>query len=392
MVAGTLKNLKDASASLGAQLVNSHWYRVASLAPRLREGLALHPQRYRGQLWYVVEDRINGKHHRFDAAAYRLIQLFDGKSSVDQIWLRLAAQAGEHLPSQEDLLALLGQLHALDLLASDAVPDLAELRERDARHARQQWKQRWLNPMALRVPLLDPDAWLAPLANTLRPVLNRWGLLAWLAWVMPALGLALMHCRELTQNFAEQLLAFDNLILLALVFPLVKLLHELGHGIACKLHGGEVHDAGVMLLLFLPVPYVEASSAWTFADKRARMLVGAAGILVELGVAAGAFYLWLLQEPGIAKAMAYNVAVLASVTTVLFNGNPLLRYDGYYVASDLLEIPNLAPRANQYWRYLVERHVLRRERAVSPVSAPGEAGWFFAYAPLSFAYRLIVMF
>jgi len=392
MVAGTLKNLKDASASLGAQLVNSHWYRVASLAPRLREGLALHPQRYRGQLWYVVEDRINGKHHRFDAAAYRLIQLFDGKSSVDQIWLRLAAQAGEHLPSQEDLLALLGQLHALDLLASDAVPDLAELRERDARHARQQWKQRWLNPMALRVPLLDPDAWLAPLANTLRPVLNRWGLLAWLAWVMPALGLALMHCRELTQNFAEQLLAFDNLILLALVFPLVKLLHELGHGIACKLHGGEVHDAGVMLLLFLPVPYVEASSAWTFADKRARMLVGAAGILVELGVAAGAFYLWLLQEPGIAKAMAYNVAVLASVTTVLFNGNPLLRYDGYYVASDLLEIPNLAPRANQYWRYLVERHVLRRERAVSPVSAQGEAGWFFAYAPLSFAYRLIVMF
>jgi len=387
--AGTVSN---ATSTLGAQLVNSHWYRVAGLAPKLREGLAMHPQRYRGQLWYVVEDRINGKYHRFDAAAYRLIQLFDGRTTLDALWTRLAAQAGEQMPSQEELLALMGQLHGLDLLASDAVPDLAELREREALQASQRWKQRWLNPMSLRIPLLDPDRWLGPLVAALKPLLGRWGALAWLAWVLPALALALMHGRELTQNFGEQLLAFDNLLLLALLFPLVKLLHELGHGIACKLHGGEVHDMGVMLLLFLPVPYVEASSAWTFADRRARMLVGAAGMLVELAIAAGAFYLWLLLEPGLAKALAYNVAVLASVTTVLFNGNPLLRYDGYYVASDALEIPNLAPRANQYWRYLLERYLLKRERAVSPVSAPGEGVWFFAYAPLAFAYRLIVMF
>ena len=380
------------TSTLGAQLVNSHWYRVAGLAPKLREGLAMHPQRYRGQLWYVVEDRINGKYHRFDAAAYRLIQLFDGRTTLDALWTRLAAQAGEQMPSQEELLALMGQLHKLDLLASDAVPDLAELREREALQRSQRWKQRWLNPMALRIPLLDPDRWLGPLGAALRPLLGRWGVAAWLAWVLPALVLALMHGRELTQNFGEQLLAFDNLILLALLFPLVKLLHELGHGIACKLHGGEVHDMGVMLLLFLPVPYVEASSAWTFADKRARMLVGAAGMLVELAIAAGAFYLWLLLEPGLPKALAYNVALLASVSTVLFNGNPLLRYDGYYVASDALEIPNLAPRANQYWRYLLERYLLRRERAVSPVSAPGEAAWFFAYAPLAFVYRLVVMF
>lgn len=388
MVSGTLSR----NAGPGAQLVSGHWYRVAALKPRLRDGLVLHPQRARGRLWYVVEDRINGRYHRFDAAAWRLVRLFDGESSVDRIWSRLSAQPGEHLPSQDELLALLGQLHALDLLDPGTVPDLGEQQQREREQSRKQRRQRWLNPMALRVPLVDPDRWLGPLVDRLRPMLGRRGMVAWLAWVLPALCLALLHGKELTQNFGEQLLAFDNLLLLALLFPLVKLLHELGHAVACKLHGGEVHDVGVMLLLFLPVPYVEASSSWTFPDKRARMLVGAAGMLVELAVAALAFYLWLLLEPGIVRALAYDVAVLASLTTLLFNGNPLLRYDGYYVASDALEIPNLAPRAGQYWRYLVERFVLQREQAVSPAHAPGEAGWFLAYAPLSFAYRLVVSF
>ncbi|HEY9107623.1 MAG TPA: hypothetical protein VIN58_13165, partial [Roseateles sp.] len=380
------------TAGPGAQLVSGHWYRVAALKPRLRDGLALHPQRARGRVWTVVEDRINGRYHRFDAAAWRLVRLFDGESSVDLIWQRLAAQPGEHLPSQDELLALLGQLHGLDLLDPGTVPDLGEQRDREREHARKAWRQRWLNPMALRLPLVDPDRWLEPLVDRLRPWLGRGAWIAWLAWVLPAVALALLHGKELTQNFGEQLLAFDNLILLALLFPLVKLLHELGHGIACKLHGGEVHDAGVMLLLFLPVPYVEASSSWTFADKRARMLVGAAGMLVELAIAAGAFYLWLALQPGIARALAYNVAVLSSLSTILFNGNPLLRYDGYFVASDALEIPNLAPRAAQYWRYLVDRFVLRRALVRSPAQAPGEAGWFFVYAPLSFGYRLLVSF
>ena len=388
MVTGTLST----SAGPGAQLVSGHWYRVAGLRPRLREGLVLHPQRARGRLWYVVEDRINGRYHRFDAAAWRLVRLFDGESTVEHLWQRLRAQPGAELPTQDELLALLGQLHALDLLDPGTVPDLAEQQQREREQSRRQWRQRWLNPMALRLRMADPDRWLGPLAARARPLLGRTGFIAWLAWVLPALALAMLHGRELTQNFGEELLAFDNLVLLALLFPLVKLLHELGHAITCKAHGGEVHDAGVMLLLFMPVPYVEASSSWTFPDKRARMLVGAAGMLVELAIAAGAFYLWLLLEPGIARALAYDVAVLASLTTLLFNGNPLLRYDGYYVASDALEIPNLAPRAAQYWRYLVERHVLRREQAVSPAHAPGEAAWFTAYAPLSFAYRLLVSF
>ena len=108
----------------------------------------------------------------------------------------------------------------------------------------------------------------------------------------------------------------------------------MGHGLATRVRGGEVHEMGIMLLVFFPIPYVEASSASAFVKKTDRMLVGAAGMLTELFIAALAFYLWLLLEPGFARSLAYNVIVLASVTTLLFNANPLLRYDGYYILAD----------------------------------------------------------
>lgn len=380
------------AGSLGAQLVSGHWYRVAGVAPRLRDHLRMHAHRYRDQPWYVVEDRLSGKFHRFDQQAWRIMSLLDGSHSLESIWQKLASEADEATLSQEDILALLGQLHALDLLATDTLPDLAELGERDRRQSRQKVLAKYMNPLALRIPLVDPDRFLAKLVAWLKPVLNRWGALAWGLWVVPAIVLAASHWSELTNNVGERLLAMDNLLLLAVLFPLVKALHELGHGVACKMKGGDVHDMGVMLLIFLPVPYVEASSAWSFPNKRDRMLVGAAGMLVEIAIAALAFYLWLWFEPGMAKALAYDIALLASVTTVLFNGNPLLRYDGYYVASDALEIPNLAQRATRYWAHLFERHVVGRRESVSPAMAKGEAGWFFFYAPLSFVYRCVVMF
>ena len=381
-----------AERGLHTQLVSSHWYRAADITPRLREHLRLHAQRFRGQLWYVVEDRLNGRYHRFEQLAWRIIRLLDGQHTLEQLWHQLAAEGGPDTPSQEDILALLGQLHALDLLASGSLPDLAEVGRRQRRQVRAKWWQRYLNPLALRVSLLDPDRLLARLVKALAPVLNGWGALLWLAWVVPAVVLAASHWPELSSNFSERVLALHNLALLWLIFPLVKALHEMGHGIACKMRGGEVHDMGVMLLIFLPVPYVDASSSWAFAKKRDRVLVGAAGMLVELCLAAGAFYIWLWLQPGTARAIAYDVAVLASVTTILFNGNPLLRYDGYYIFGDLLEIPNLGQRAARYWGYLIERWILRHPDPSSPVMARGEALWFGLYAPLSFAYRIFVLF
>jgi putative peptide zinc metalloprotease protein len=377
---------------LGASLVSSHWHRVHGLKPRLRETLKIHPQRWRGQLWYVVEDRLNGRFHRFDRHAMRVVRLLDGRHTLEALWQQLAREGGDDAPSQDDILSLLGQLHASDLLAADTLPDLAELTTRWRTQSRRKRMSYFINPLAIRIPLLDPDRFLQRLVALLRPVLNRWGALAWLALVLPALPLAVVHWQELTHNFTERMLALDNLVLLLLLFPVIKALHEIGHGIACRLRGGEVHDMGIMLLVFLPVPYVEASCSWSFQRKWDRALVGAAGMLVELAVAAVAFYLWLWLQPGVARALAYDVAILASITTLLFNGNPLLRYDGYYVLSDLIEIPNLSQRSNRWWGWLGQRWLLRKRDAASPAATAGEALWFALYAPLAFVYRMLVLF
>jgi putative peptide zinc metalloprotease protein len=377
---------------LGDALFSGNWYRVSALKPRLRGHVRIHRHLYRGEIWYVVEDRVAGKYHRFNPSSYRVIGLLDGQRTLQAVWDRLTASLDDHTPSQDELVQLFGQLYAADLIQCDVTPDVAELFERGGRQRRSRWLQRFANPVSLRFPLLDPDALLARMLAAAGPLLRTPGLLLWLLAVLPALLIAPSHWRELTGNFNERLLAVDNLLLLAVLFPLLKAAHELGHGLACKRYGGEVHEMGVMLLVFFPVPYVDASSASTFASRWQRMLVGAAGMLTELFIAALAFYLWLALEPGFVRSLAYNVIVLASLTTVMFNANPLLRYDGYYILSDAIESPNLGQRATEYWQYLLRRHVFGLQLTEKPHATPGERRWFVGYAPLAFAYRMFVLF
>src|SRR5262249_45942838 len=160
--------------------------------------------------------------------------------------------------------------------------------------------------------------------------------------------------------------------ILGLCFPVIKFLHELGHGYATKAGGGEVHEMGVLLLVFMPVPYVDASAATGFRGKWRRGLVGAAGLLTGTFIASGFLVVWVLSEPGLLRAIAFNVMLIAGVSTLVFNGNPLLRFDGYYIFSDWIEVPNLAVRGNQYWRYLTERYVFRMSHVEPPPSTAGE--------------------
>jgi putative peptide zinc metalloprotease protein len=377
---------------LGDALFSSNWYRVANLKPRLRGHVRIHRHVYRGEIWYVVEDRVAGKYHRFNPSSYRVIGLLDGERTLQQVWERLSAAMDEHTPSQDELVQLFGQLYAADLIQCDVTPDVAELFERGGKQRKAKLLQRFANPVSLRFPLIDPDAWLGRVMAKAGPLKGWFGVALWLAVVLPALLLAPSHWRELTGNINERLLAVDNLLLLAILFPLLKTAHEIGHGLAAKRFGGEVHEMGVMLLVFFPVPYVDASSSAAFASRWPRMLVGAAGMLTELFIAAIAFYLWLALEPGFVRSLAFNVIVLASVTTLMFNANPLLRYDGYYIFADAIESPNLGQRSTAYWGWLLRYHLFGQHQAEPPPSTKGEQRWFLVYAPLALAYRMFVLF
>ena len=371
-------------------LQSSLWYRVATLRPRLLTRARLHRHRYRGELWYLLQDPASGKVHRFTPAARLLIAAMDGVRSVHDLWRLGQRRLGDTAPTQDDILQLLGQLHGADLLQTDVSPDAIEVFERGRRETKTKSRRAWVNPIAVRIPLVDPGAFLDRHVPWWRRLWGVPGALLWLVVVVPALVLLPQHWPELTHNLSDRALDADNLLLLGLIFPVIKALHELGHATATRARGGEVHDMGLMLLVLMPVPYVDASAATVLRSRWSRALVGAAGMLVEVFVAALAFYLWMSVEPGLVRALCFNVMLVAGVSTLVFNGNPLLRYDAYYILADLIEVPNLAQQSTRYWGYLAERYLLRVPDAASPAGSRSEALWFLFYGLASTIYRLMV--
>lgn len=371
--------------------LSASWYRLARLKPALKPQAKVRRHSFRGQPWYVVHDTASGRFNRFTPAAWQLLGLMDGRRTMDEIWSAALEQLGDDAPSQDEVIRLLSQLHAADLLHCEVNPDSAELFERFGKQQRQRKGGRWKNPFSIRIPLWDPDRFLTRTLPWVRPLFGVAGVVAFCVLALTALALAVVHFPELTGNMDDRVLSANNLLLLWLCFPVVKFLHELGHGYAVKAGGGEVHEMGILLLVLMPVPYVEASAANGFRSKWRRTLVGAAGMLAELYLTALAMLVWAAAEPGMVRALAFNVMLIAGVSTLVFNANPLLRFDGYYILADLIEMPNLAQRGNQYWRYLIEKYLFRMPEAEPPLLTPGERNWLRAYTPLAFVYRIFVL-
>ena len=370
---------------------SSIWHRVAALRPRLRAHVTIHRHMFRGNAGYVVQDAQSGRFHRLSTPAYRLVCLMDGRRTSEEIWSLSGEMLGADQPTQDDFIRLLGILHAADLTLGGVVPHMEEL---DARASQRRWMdlvQRLRNPISLRFRLFDPDPFLTATVGWVRPLFTPAGFFAWLALILLGGSTALVHFAPMAQAAFDHALSAQNLMLIAVIFPVMKLIHEFGHAYAVKVSDGEVHEIGVMLLVFVPVPYVDASASIAFREKWRRVIVGAAGIMVEMALAAGAAIVWPLTEPGLVRAVALNVLLLGGLSTVIFNGNPLLRFDGYYVLSDLIGIPNLAARANAYVMHLLQRYVLGVPDLEVEEMTPGEQSWLIGFAVGSFAYRMAVL-
>lgn len=384
----------------GKPLFSPSWHSVATLRPRLVAGASVQRHVYRDQVWHVLHNKSGGQFHRLSQAAHALVEQFDGRRSVQDIWDQACsashrgASADEavdiDLPTQNDVVDLLIQLHGAELLQVDIPPDAAALFQRYRKKKREIWKQWLINPTSIKLPLINPSRLLDATWPSFRWLFGFWGLLLWLLVVGSGSILALQHGDELAADLTGQLISGQNLLTLMLVFPLVKALHELGHAYATRVWGGQVHEMGLMFLVFMPSPYVDASAASAFPSKWRRAVVGAAGMLVETFAAALALFVWLNSEPGLVRSVAYNVMVIAGVSTIVFNGNPLLRYDGYYILADLLEMPNLAQRGQKYWRYLCDRYLLGAKDQRSPPETPSEKRWLFFYSPLAWGYKVFV--
>ncbi|NJO17212.1 MAG: peptidase M50 [Thioploca sp.] len=369
-------------------LLDYAWNKIAPLKLRLSSYLQIDRHIYRGQLWYALYDKASGYCHRFTPDVYQVVCLLNGKHTVQQIWERLQEKKLNY--SKEEILQTLSQLKTNELLHVNAIPEVAVLEERRHNWQRLWIRQRYGSPLSIRIALWDPDKFLERWLPYLKWIFSWTSFIIWLSLVLWGMVLAAQHWNILTHDITDQVLAPHNLIILLLVFPFIKLLHELGHAFATKYWGGEVHELGILFLVFMPLPYVEASSASAFSNKYARLLVSAAGIIVELFIAAIAMLLWVNLEPSTLRASAYNVLFISSVSTLLFNGNPLLRYDGYYLFSDAIEIPNLGPRANRYIGYLFRHYLLGTRELPPPTTSFSEISWLVSYGIAAFCYRLFI--
>lgn len=377
------------------------WYRVADLRPRLRPSVQTYRQVFRGQVYHVVRDPSNNEFFRLDDAAYYFVALLDGTRSVAAVWQIANQHLGDRAPTQGEAINLLGQLYAANLLLGDLPPDTEGMFERYRRRVRREVGGYFLNLLFARVPLLDPDRFLDAWLPVVRWAYSWLGLVFW-AVLLAGGGYFLVGRWNELADGAAGVLDPENLLWLYVAFALVKTIHEFGHAFACKKFGrdtgtgGEVHVMGIMFLVFMPVPYVDATAASAFRSKWHKMAVGAAGMYVELAVAAIAAIVWTHTSAGgsasvrAVHAVAYNIMFVASISTLLFNGNPLLRYDGYYILSDALELPNLYQRARDYLYYLVKRYLFGVPHPVSPARTPGERIWLGFYAIASGIYRVFI--
>jgi putative peptide zinc metalloprotease protein len=295
------------------------------------------------------------------------------------------------MPTHEEMLQLLASLYQGNLIRMEASGDIEELFKRGSDAKRKKWLGKLKSPLSIQIPIIDPNRFLTRTLKYVQPLFSKVSLALYCLFMVYALFLIGQNWDALTKNIADRVLAADNLLLMWLIYPIVKLLHELGHGYCLKRNGGEVHELGIMLLVFLPMPYVDASAATAFADKKQRMLVGMAGILVELFLAAVAVLVWVNSESGLVNSIAFNLIFIVGISTILVNGNPLLRYDGYYVLSDFLETPNLGQRANQYWGWLSKRVLFGARGFQSPAYDKREALWLFGYGVSALIYRLALM-
>ena len=365
------------------------WYRIANQRLHLRSGVQVQRQMYRGERWIVLQNPFSNQYFRLRPAAYEFVGRLRPERTVQEVWQECLGRFPEEAPGQEAVLQLLAQLYYANLLHYEQATDSAQLFERFKRRQQREMSARLLNLMFMRFPLLDPDRFLVRTLPALGKLISPLGAVVWLATVGFALKIVIDNWPALRVQ-GQGVLAPGNLPLLYAGLVLIKTIHEFGHGYFCRKFGGEVHVMGVMLMIFTPIPYVDASSSWGLRSLWQRALVGAAGMIVEIFVAALAAFVWAATGPGTIHSLAYNIMFVASVSTLIFNLNPLLRFDGYYILSDLLEIPNLSQRASQQLRHWWEFYVFGVKNSHSPALTRKEAFWLVVFGITSGIYRVVV--
>ncbi len=377
--------------TMADSLVNSA---MRPLQLRRRPDLESKKHRYHGRVYWVVKEPVGLNYYRFHEEEYAILNMLDGVTSLQAIKDRFQSEFAPQRITLQDLQQFVGMLHRSGLVVSQAHGQGRQLRRRGDEKKKKERLGKLTNVFALRFRGIDPER----ILNFLNP-------LTWWVFTLPALicislfglsalTLVLVNFQEFRTKLPtfEQFFAAENWLWLGATMAIVKIFHEFGHGLSCKRYGGECHEMGFMFLVFTPCLYCNVSDSWMLPNKWHRVFIGAAGMYVELILASIATYMWWFSEPGMLNFLCLSVMFICSVSTVVFNGNPLLRFDGYYILMDILEIPNLRQKATEILKRWFQQYCLGLELQENPFLPHKRQIWFAAYTIASVIYRWVVVF
>ncbi|MHB1033266.1 MAG: hemolysin D [Pirellulales bacterium] len=378
-------------ATLADSLVSSSARR---LSLRMRPDLSARRHRYQGKVYWVVKEPIGLNYFRFQEEEYSILRMLDGEISLDEIKERFEKEFPPQKITVEEVQQFLGMLHRSGLIIADVPGQGRQLRKRRDERKRQELIGVLSNILWMRFKGFDPERFL----NWLYPWV-RWFFSPWFVAFCCFLGLTALSLVTVEfEVFRSKLPTFyqffnvQNAFLLAAVLGVTKVLHEFGHGLTCKHFGGECHEMGIMLLVLTPCLYCNVSDSWMLPNKWHRAAIGVGGMYVEMVIASIATFVWWFSSPGMLNSLALNTIFVCSVSTVLFNGNPLLRYDGYYILADIMEIPNLRQKSSTILSRKLGAWCLGLEEHEDPFLPKRNQIFFALYTVASAIYRWIVVF
>ena len=363
-----------------------------TLRVRLRPDLVVRPQFYEGMTHYVVKDPIGLKYYRFKAEEYFLLQQLDGKSTLLEVKKAFERKYRPQTITVDDLVRFCSQLHEAGVAQIDT-PEQTEVFVK--RRRKKIWKKvrgAAANILYIKIPIIDPERLLTWMYPYFKWIYTRTFVVLSCLLMLSALTMVISNFTEVKERLPDFQSFFNwrTIVYFWCSLAIVKIIHEFGHGLTAKHFGGEVHEMGALLLCLTPALYCDVTDSWLLPNKWHRIWISAAGIYVECVLASFATFAWFYSNPGLFNSLMMATMFLCSMNTIMFNANPLMRYDGYYVLADYLEIPNLRVKANQFFSYAFQEKVLGLEVPVQSYMPRTRRWLFLAYAITSFLYRWFV--
>ena len=364
------------------------------LRVKLRADLIVQPQFYEGMTHYVIKDPIALKYFRFKTEEYFLLQQFDGKNNLQDVKRAFERKYRPQTISIEDLTRFTAQLHEAGIAQIDSPDQAAVLIRRRRKNRMKKVWQFFANILYIKIPVVDPERMLTGMYPYFRWIYTPYFVAFSVAMMLAAITMVFSQWTEFSAKLPEFQSFFNWKTIFAFWCSLavIKIIHEFGHGLTAKHFGGEVHEMGMLFLVLTPALYCDVTDSWLLPNKWKRIWISAAGIYVECFLASLATFVWWNTEQGLLNSLMMATMFICSVNTIMFNANPLLRYDGYYVMADYLEVPNLRIKSTQFFTYLFQEKVLGLEVPVQSYMPRSRRFLFVTYAIASYLYRWVVSF